>query len=471
MRGRSTTSTVTVRRLGIAAAVIGAALLAGVGVAAASNVAAGLSDSRGDISVPTWLYLASGGGTVGAMALLTMLVTDREFIDGYHDGTLDASIASARRIGGLLLGTLGVVGLVFVLAVGIAGPQRGQVSATVLVTFVGARALLTIVAYTVGDPWPALNPWRRIADALPSADVPYPNWLASWPAVGALLVLVWIELVGPLSTSPRALVVAILGYSVFTIAGAVTFAPAIWFRKADPLSVWFRFYGSVAPIQRTDDGLALRAPGARLTDDGVLTDLSAVAFAILLVWELTYSAFVVTPPGVRTVETLVGFGLPASLVYLAMLLVGFVGFCWVYWIAAGRTRARAETYISQRYLAIRFAPPLFAIAAGYHFAHYVGFSISLWPSLIDTLLEPLSAPPNPTVLGLTSWFGYVEIGGILLGHILAVWIAHTVSFELFPGKLQAIRSQYPFVAVMIAFTMVSLWLLSLPELGAPYVPG
>jgi len=23
-------------------------------------------------------------------------------------------------------------------------------------------ALLTIVAYTVGNPWPALNPWRRI---------------------------------------------------------------------------------------------------------------------------------------------------------------------------------------------------------------------------------------------------------------------------------------------------------------------
>ncbi|MCU4741556.1 hypothetical protein [Natronoglomus mannanivorans] len=467
MWGRST----AVRRLGLAVAAIAALSLTGVGIAAASNVAVGLTDSRGDIAVPTWLYLASGGGTVGAVALLTMLVTDREFIDSYHDSAREASIASGRQIGELLLGTLGVVGLVFVVAIGFVGPQIGQVSAAVLVTFVGARALLTMFAYTVGNPWPALNPWRRIADVVPNGFATYPDRLASWPAVGALLVLIWIELIAPLSSSPRALSIAILGYTAFTIAGAVVFTPAVWFRKADPLSVWFRCYGSVAPIQRTDDGLTLRPPGARLSDDDVLTDLSGAAFAIVLVWELTYSGFVVTPPGVWTVEALVGLGLPPALVYLGLLLVGFVAFCWVYWIAAGLTRARAETYVSQRYLAIRFAPPLFAIAAGYHFAHFVGFSISLWPSLVDSLLTPLSAPVNPTVLGLTPWFGYVEIAGILLGHVLAVWVAHTVAFELFPGKLQSIRSQYPFVAVMICFTMVSLWLQALPDMPAAYVPG
>lgn len=459
------------RRAAIATAVSVLALATVVGVGAASNVAAGLAGSRANASVPTWLYLASGGGVVGAMALLSMLVTDRVVIEGYHDRSVRASIASLGQAGGLLLGTVGVLALAFVVLVGYLGPTLGNLSAAVLVTFVGVRALSTMFAYAVTNPWPALNPWRRIAAVLPSGYVRYPDWLGSWPAVGALLMLVWVELVAPLSSSSRALSTAVVGYSLFTLAGAMAFTPETWFRKGDPLSVWFRCYGAVAPIQHTDDGFELRAPGARLRDDDVMTDLSIAAFAIVLVWELTFSGFVVTPPGARTIEAFVGLGIPAPLVYLGLLVGGFAACYWIYWIAAGRTRERAETYLSQRYLAIRFAPSLLAIAAGYHFAHYVGFAISLWPSLLDTLASPLSPSTNPTVLALPAWFGYVEIAGILLGHVLAVWIAHTISFDLFPGKLQAIRSQYPLVVVMVGFTMVSLWLISLPATTAPYTAG
>lgn len=460
-----------VRRTALAFGALLVALAAGAGVAGASNVVVGLSDSADDVSVPTWLYLASGGGVVGAMALLSMLVTDRVVIEGYHERALSTAMADRRSVGAALLGIVGLAGVLLILVVGIAGPQTGLVSAAVLLTFVGVRALLTMVGYAVGNPWPALNPWRTVAAALPNADRPYPDRVGHWPAVAALLALIWLEIVAPLSSSPQALVAAILAYSVGTIAGGVVFPTETWFRRADPLSVWFRCYGSVAPIRRTDEGLALRPPGARLGDEGVFTDLSVVAFAVLLVWELTYSGFIVTPPGARTIEAFVAVGFPPELVYLALLVAGFGLFWWAYWAAAGLTRRRAGTYLSRRYLAIRFGPPLLAIAAGYHFAHYAGFTVSLWPSLVETTTAPLSPPVNPTRYALPPWFGYVEIGSILLGHVLGVWVAHTVSFELFPGKLQAIRSEYPFVAVMVVFTMVSLWLVSLPTPGAPYVPG
>ncbi|QSW99189.1 hypothetical protein [Haloterrigena alkaliphila] len=459
------------RRIGLVCALTAVAVAVGAGVVAASNVAAGLYTGSGGTSVPTWLYLATGGGVIGASALLTMLVTDRGIIDSFHDDAVAVSLDQLRAAGSLVLGTLGVATLAFVVVVGFVGPQIGNFSAAVLVTFVGGRALLTILSYAVGSPWPALNPWRRIASVLPNGYATYPERLGTWPAVAALLTLIWLELVAPLSSSPRALAAVVVAYSAFTIAGGVAFTPETWFRRGDPLSVWFRFYGAVAPIQRTEDGLELRYPGARLGDDDVVTDVSAVAFVLVLVWELTYSGFVATTPGVRTVEALVAIGLPPQLVYLGLLLAGFALFWKVYWIAAERTRERAETYLSRRYLAIRFAPPLLAIAAGYHFAHYAGFSISLWPSLIDTLAAPLNPPENPIQYALTSWFGYVEIAGILLGHVLAVWISHAVSFELFPGKLQAIRSQYPFVVVMIFFTVVSLYLVSLPAVEAVYVPG
>lgn len=467
MSGRSA----LVRRTGIAFAFALAVLAASTGIAAASNVAAGLSGGGGDVSVPTWLYLATGGGAIGASALLTMLVTDRDVIGTYHDRAIETTTDRLLSAGSLLFGVLGLLGLAIILVAGISGPNIGLVSATVLLTFVGGRALLTITAYAVGNPWPALNPWRRIAAALPNGYESYPSAFGSWPAVVALLTFVWLEVVAPLTLSARALVFVLVMYSLFTISSAVIFSPETWFRRGDPLSLWFRLYGAVAPIQRTDDGFELRFPGSRLSDDDLIPDTSVVAFVLALVWELTYSGFIVTPVGVRTVKALVGLGVPPVIVYLLLLVGGFGLFWKVYWIAIDRTRDRAETYLSRRYLGLRFAAPLLAIAAGYHFAHYIGFALSLWPSLFDALAMPLNPPPNPTRYTLPGWFGYVEIAGILLGHVLAVWIAHTVSFDLFPGKLQAIRSQYPLIVVMVFFTMVSLYLVSQGSMSPPYVPG
>ena len=448
-------------------ALTGLAILA-VGEASAANVATGLTEESGDVTVPTWLYLATGGGVVGAAALMTVLVTDRSVLSSYT-GT-DRRLLSRRsqwRLGAIGA-IIGLALLAFVLVVGVLGPSLGTVSAAVLVTIVGVRAVLPMVAYLVGNPWPGVDPFRRIAAVVPTLERPYPERLASWPAVVGVLALVWIEIVAPVAESAPALVALALAYGVVTVTGAVVYTPAVWFRRADPLAVTFRLYGAVAPIQRGDDGLELRWPGGRLGDADVVDDRSLVAVVLVLVWELTYSGFIVTEPGAETVRTLVGLGIPPSVVYLGLLVGGLGLFWWVYWQAATLTRRRAETYLSAHYVGLRFAPPLLAIAAGYHLAHYGGFTVSLTPTVATTVTAPLSPPPNPTQFVLPGWFGYVEIAGILLGHVLAVWVAHVVSFELFPGKLQAIRSQAPFVAIMIAFTMVSLYLVSLPASEPPY---
>lgn len=437
-------------------------------VAAASNVVTGLQDDGGDVTVPTWLYLVTGGAVVGASGLLSMLVTDRAFIERIHDRSIRLTAGRVRHLV-TLGGVIGVVALCLVVVVGVAGPAFANANLAVLLVFVVARAGLTTVAYLVGNPWPAINPWRALAARLPNGFVDYPTDLGVVPAIAGLLVLIWLEVVVPVTTVPWVLAVAVLAYSAYTLAGAVVFSPGSWFRYADPLSVWFRFYGAVAPIHRTEEALELRPWGARLREGDVLRDLSGVGFAVLLVWELTYSGFVVTPPGVRTIELLVGFGLPPALVYLSILLGGYALFLAVYWLAARRARRRAETYLSTRYLAFRFAPPLVAIAAGYHLAHYAGFLLSLSPSLLGAVSNPLSPPLPPQVLVLPGWFGTLEALFVLLGHLLAIWAAHAASFDLFSGRLQAIRSQFPFVLVMVLYTMVSLYLLSLPTQPPPFV--
>ena len=81
----------------------------------------------------------------------------------------------------------------------------------------------------------------------------------------------------------------------------------------------------------------------------------------------------------------------------------------------------------------------------------------------------IGAPANPVVLVPPSWFGGLNVAFVLVGHLLAIWVAHAIPFDLFPGRLRAIRSEYPFVAVMISYTVISLWLISLPSVPLAYV--
>nr|WP_233340806.1 hypothetical protein [Haloprofundus sp. MHR1] len=434
---------------------------------------------RDTLAVPRWLYLATGGATIGASALLASFVTDRAFIRYLHNWSLPGPAVddwwTPLRWGGR---SLGVVVLGLAVYLGLTGPQLPTASFTILVTFVVVRAGLPMLTYLGGNVWPALNPWRGIASLLPTGYRIYPEKLARWPAVGGLLLLVWVEVVFPVSTIPRVLSIAIFGYSALTVAGAVLFGPDAWFENGDPLSVLFRFFGAVAPVQRRDQTLSVKLPGSDLTDSDLITDTSDVAFVIALIWELTYSGFITTQTGAATIETLVnltniGVGavqIRAILVYTLLFVGGYVVFFIAYWYAGIRSRRRTGTYITAQRIAFRFAPSLLAIAAGYHLAHYTGLAVSLSPALGMAIASPLSPPANPLTLSPPGWFDGLSIAFVLIGHLLAIWAAHATAYELFSSRLVAIRSQYPFIAVMIGYTVISLWILSLPGATPPYLP-
>ena len=435
---------------------------------------------RDTIAVPQWLYLATGGATIGASALLASFVTDRAFIRYFHDWHHSVPLIDQWRRAIVWTGRgLGVATLIVAVYLGFVGPQLPTASFTVLVTFAGGRAALPMVAYLFGNVWPVLNPWRTISLVLPSGFRAYPASFQRWPAVVGLLVLVWVEVIFPVSTVPTVLATAILSYSVATLAGAALFGPDAWFENADPLSVLFRLFGSVAPVQRGDGTFQVKFPGSEVTDPEFVSDESDVAFIIALIWELTYSGFITTSAGAATVKTLVqstsfglvDVGIRAVIVYTALFVGGYAIFFAAYWYAGRLTRRRLQTYVTARTMSLRFAPPLLAIAAGYHLAHYVGLFVSLSPALLMALSSPLTPPANPLVLTSPSWFGGLTIAFVLIGHLLAIWMAHTAAYDLFPSRLDAIRSQYPFVAVMIGYTIISLWILSLPGALMAYFTG
>lgn len=425
-----------------------------------------LSAPQQEISVPTWLFLMTGGGVIGGSFLLASFVTDRQFIHVIHnahrlfDPTTRFVIPTLR--------VLGVLSLLTVLVFGFFGPIEPLVNLAVLLVWGAWWSGYSITTYLFGNSWPVLNPWRTIADWFSIGNYNYPERLGAWPSVVALLGLVWIEVVSPLAGNPRLLAIVVLGYTVVTITGAVAFGTETWFRRVDPAARVFRYYGRVSPITHTEDGFRFRLPGSALTETKLVDGLDEVAFIVALLWVTSYDGFVATPFWRSLATPLVEAGLPAAVLYPLALAVGFGGFLFAYRISTRYSKRYAETYLTIGEIARRFAPSLLPIAVGYHLAHYLGYFLRLLPMLLNTLTDPLS-PGIPMRIVLPAWFGGLELAFVLLGHLLAIWIAHAIAYDLFPSRLQAVKSQYALTAVMILYTVTSLYIVSQPVIDPPYI--
>jgi hypothetical protein len=459
-------------RLGRPHAVVAGGLAGLVVLSVGARVAAAHSGSlRGatqdPIAVPTWLFLLTGGGVVGVSFLLASFVTDRRLIRSIHDWrrplpTPGRALRALARAAGLAI-------LAATLAVGLIGPSTGVRNLAVLVVWVGWWGGYVASTYLLADSWPAISPFHAVAERLPTVDRPYPERVGAWPSVAGLLLLVWIEVATPLADDPRLLATVLAGYTVVTLVGVGVVGPEDWFENVDPLARTFRLYGRLAPVGVEDGRLGLRLPGGALPARG-LDGRDDVAFVVTLLFVTTYDGFVATGPWAAGIRAVVGAGVPPLPAYLGAYLLGAVAFALAFRAAAQLGRRRADTYLTTAELARRFAPSLLPIAAGYHLAHNLGQVLVLGPTLAAVAAAPLSPPASPPQLaGLPGWFGGLELACVLLGHLLAVWVAHAIAYDLFPSRLQAVRSQYGVTLVMIGYTMLSLWIVAEPYVAPPFI--
>ena len=445
--------------------------------------------STQELAVPTWLFLATGGAVVGASFLLASFVTDRALVESIHDRA--RALPAPRRAlawAGRLAGVSGFAVALWAGFFGPSGPDAELRNAAVLLVWVGWWAGLAMTTYLVGNPWPAVDPFRTLTRPLAhlrAGGRGLDENRAAWASTLFLLSLVWVEVVSPLADVPRLLAATALGYLALAAVGVLAVGHRAWFEHVDPLARLFRMYGAVAPVQRTGGGLRLRVPAAGLTDN-VVTNDGSVAFVVALLWGTTFDGLVGTPAWASFARAIVEVrvqlpalyagaptptvypGVPAAVLYPAVLFAGFAAFHWLFRRAAALARRTGPTYTDAATLARRFAPPLLAIAAGYHLAHYLVYFLSLSPALLAAVLSPAN-PPVARTLVLPSWVSGVGVAAVLLGHLLAIWAAHGVAFEELPGRLQAVRSQYPLTVVMVFYTMVSLWIVGQPFVEPPYL--
>ncbi|MFB6113337.1 MAG: hypothetical protein ABEJ58_04450 [Halodesulfurarchaeum sp.] len=417
--------------------------------------------------IPRWVYAVSGGGVVGISFLFSALVTDREVVHGLRDRRV--AFPSGGRLFRTVGRVLGVGVLLAVLVVGFFGPDQAVANLAVLVVWVGWWAGYTMSTYLVGNSWPWLNPWRTITSFFPTLDRSYPEEFGRYPAVLGLVALVYLEVVTPLADNPSLLASVILVYSTFTLIGAALFGPGDYFSKIDPVANVFSFYGRLAPLQWSGDRPTLVAPTGMLSEGTVVEGRDDIAFVISLLWVTTFDGLVSTPWGVDMIRFIVGLGVPVLLTYAVVLIAGLFLFFGAYELAVRGIRWSANTFVSRKTIALRFAPTLLPIAGAYHLAHFLGYFLELAPALLSTLFHPLSAVSSVPVLVLPDWFGMLALLFVIVGHVIAVWAAHGTAFDVFTGRVQPIRSQYPLALLMMAYTMTSMWIVSQPIRSPPFV--
>jgi hypothetical protein len=450
----------------------GLALLVGAALARPVAAHAGsLSGEVGSTAVPSWLVVLTGGAVIAGSFLFTSLLTDHEAIAWVNGLGLRASPlapddarGAAERAAVLGGRAFGVAVLAAVVAVGFLGPGFATSNAAILWVWGGWWAGYTITVYAVGNSWPLLNPWRALTAPLPAdGRVAVPDRAREWVPVGGLLALVYLEVVTPVAGNPRFLAVVVLAYTVATLVGASLVGTDAWFGKLDPITRAYDVYGRLAPVQRTDDGLSLRLPATPLTDG----PMDGVGFVVALLWATTYDGLVTTPAWGSFADAVVRAGVPGPLLYLVVVAAGYAAFRWVYRVAAARGVARVDTYVTPAAFRRWFVPSLVPIAAGYHVAHYLGYFLSLLPGMAATAAAPLSVVAFDP-LSMPGWYANLQLAFVVLGHVVAIYVAHAVSFDVFPGALRAVRSQYPYVVAMVFYTMTSIFIITQPFVAPPH---
>jgi hypothetical protein len=458
------------------------------------------------LPVPFWMYLyGCAASLVLSFAVVAYLLGRPTVARSYRTRDLLPGTRRAQSAwnGLLSIGRAGaLVCLLLTMATGLVGSSDPRVNINYTLFWIAFLLGLTYATAFIGDVYALVNPWRTIADLvgalgldLSKARLPYPAWLGYLPAFASYVGLIWMELF----TLPRPYVLSLtaLGYTAATLGGAFLFGTQKWFAQGELFGVFFRLVGLMAPVEygRTDAGRAfvrLRPPFVAACFQPRM-HASLVLFVLFMLSSTTYDAIHQTYLWVSLywqrllplASPLWGSDMVAAQAgltrwyrvyqYAGLVLSPFI-YLILYVLVLACARAVVRSRVSVSALAGQFASTLVPIALVYHATHYSTILIVDLPRLpglaadplgLGWLLFPAPSPPRPGPLNMgIIW--HTQVALMLGGHVVGVYLAHLTALRVFGSARQGLVSQVPLLALMVAYTSLGLWVLSLP-LDVPQV--
>ncbi len=354
-----------------------------------------------------------------------------------------------------------------------------------LVVWVG----LPLAVGLIGDFTRPLNPFGAIARATDSpalrrvildrtAPLPWPRRLGWWMSGALFFTVVVGELVvNATVTLPRVTAVGLLVYALACAVAGVVVGSDAWAARGEMFAVVFSTWGRLGWFR-------FGAPGRQGFGGGLDApfdaSVSRVVGVVLLLVSVSFDGLLSTPQwGSMTSELPAGLAPGTSghnvlatsvlaALTLATLLV-FGGFA----VVAARTGGRSVGGLAAL---TGLLPSLLPIAYGYLLAHYLQYVAINGQLLLPLLGNPVGLESWPLHLPYpfnddyavatgvlpTSFIWYFQIVVIIGAHILAVVLAHRHLATSAPAPALARRSEWPWLAAMVGYTMLSLWLLAQP---------
>ncbi|MFF1821599.1 hypothetical protein ACFVWG_30130 [Kribbella sp. NPDC058245] len=412
---------------------------------------------RGDLPVPLWLAIYSAGAAVAVsfFALAAFWSRPRFETTG---GTALAHLTRVvdSRAVRWLLKAAGLVALALLIGAAWFGSDSPAENPAPTWLYVWIWVGIIPLSLIFGPIWRLANPLRTIASLVRRTSYRrLPDGIAYWPAVAGLAGFLWLELVYPDASEPIVVAAFVTVYAVVNVAAGIVYGPA-WFAIGDSFEVYAEVLSRLSPLGRGADGqLVIRNPLAGLATmpqrPGIVALLclllGSTAFDGISRWSAWTS---------RTAE------LNHVLVYTAGLMVA-VGIVTALFVFAARTTGTADVRpgaVGGAGLPGAFVHSLVPIAIGYVVAHY--FSFAMFQGQEGLLLATDPFGRGWDLLGTsgtridyaflgTGVIAGIQIGAIVLGHVLGVVSAHDRAAGLFRRR-QLRQAQYPMLAAMVAFT-------------------
>jgi hypothetical protein len=334
-----------------------------------------------------------------------------------------------------------------------------------------------------GNVWSVLNPWRAAADGVawlaeqagirrerPPLD--YPERLGLLPGALLLFAFATLELAYVDPSSPRTLATAIVIYSGINWAGMFLFGRRAWLENGDAFAIYFGLLSRIAPMGVERGRIVVRPPFSGLArtpwHPGTLAFVSVMLGSVLWdgfsrtsLWQNKYYDVQIQLLDSPTKADIVGTLMSVGGLTAAVLAVGLA-----YRLAVLGTEWVSE---DEGGLSSDFVWSLVPIALVYVVAHYFTLLIYQGQVAVRLASDPFGKgwdlfrtddfQPNFTLLS-PNLVWYVQVGALVVGHVAGLTLAHDRAVGLFRSARVAMWSQYPMLALMVAYTVGGMWVLS-----------
>jgi hypothetical protein len=402
--------------------------------------------------------------------------------EGRGLGDLVSAIVLSRAVR-IVLGTASVGLLALTLATALFGTTIELLNFAPTFIYVIFWLGLPLLSVTLGNVWSVLSPWRAIADATvwvlertgrEARPLLEPTErFGRYPAAAAVFAFVALELAHPRPAYPRTLGVAAALYSYWALAGMAIYGRDTWTRCGEGFAVAFKLFSRMAPFAVRDGRVVVRWPFAGLA--GVDRTRGALVFVAVLLGSVSFDGFSRTSVWQNRLADLRARMVdePGWLIDLTTTFVnvaGLAGFVVAVVLTyTGATEAARRLVRAPRSLVPDFILSLVPIAFAYLVAHYFTSFVITGQFMISLISDPFGrewdlfgtvdyAPNLAIVSPETVW--YVQVVSLTVGHVAGLAIAHDRAVALFQSRGDALRSQYPMLALMVLYTVGGLWLLS-----------